>query len=114
MQLLRVWQYKEFYYMIDKTYQPSSFERRLYKQWMERGYFTPSVHSDAPPFSMVTPPPNITGQLHLGHGLDNAIQDTLGKTLCQVYARSPERKSAIKMDVGGLFGSVYIKKGNEK
>lgn len=63
--------------MIDKTYQPSSFERRLYKQWMERGYFTPSVHSDAPPFSMVTPPPNITGQLHLGHGLDNAIQDTL-------------------------------------
>ena len=63
--------------MLDKTYQPSSFERRLYKQWMERGYFTPSVSSDAPHFSMVTPPPNITGQLHLGHGLDNAIQDTL-------------------------------------
>ena len=63
--------------MLDKTYQPASFERNLYKRWMSRGYFTPSASSSAPHFSMVTPPPNITGQLHLGHGLDNAIQDTL-------------------------------------
>lgn len=63
--------------MMDKTYQPKDFERNLYKWWMDMGYFTPSANSDKPYFSMVTPPPNITGQLHLGHGLDNAIQDTL-------------------------------------
>lgn len=63
--------------MIEKTYQPKTFESDLYKWWMKQGYFTPKAESDKPYFSMVTPPPNITGQLHLGHGLDNAIQDTL-------------------------------------
>ncbi len=63
--------------MIEKTYQPNLFERDLYRWWMEQGYFTPKAESDKPHFSMVTPPPNITGQLHLGHGLDNAIQDSL-------------------------------------
>ena len=63
--------------MIDKTYQPKQFEGSLYKWWMKQGYFTPKAEVGKPYFSMVTPPPNITGQLHLGHGLDNAIQDTL-------------------------------------
>ncbi len=63
--------------MIDKSYQPKQFEGSLYKWWMEQGYFTPKAEIGKPYFSMVTPPPNITGQLHLGHGLDNAIQDTL-------------------------------------
>ncbi len=63
--------------MIEKTYQPNLFERDLYRWWMDQGYFTPKAESDKPHFSMVTPPPNITGQLHLGHGLDNAIQDSL-------------------------------------
>ncbi len=63
--------------MIEKTYQPNLFERDLYRWWMKQGYFTPKADSDKPHFSMVTPPPNITGQLHLGHGLDNAIQDSL-------------------------------------
>lgn len=63
--------------MIDKTYQPSTFERDLYSRWMKQGYFTPKAEIGKPYFSMVTPPPNITGQLHLGHGLDNAIQDSL-------------------------------------
>lgn len=63
--------------MIDKTYQPSQFEKELYARWISQGYFTPEASSDKPYFSMVTPPPNITGQLHLGHGLDNAIQDSL-------------------------------------
>ncbi len=63
--------------MIDKTYQPTQFESDLYSNWIEKGYFTPKANSDKPHFSMVTPPPNITGQLHLGHALDNAIQDTL-------------------------------------
>lgn len=63
--------------MIDKTYQPNQFERSLYVWWMKQGYFTPEADPERPHFSMVTPPPNITGQLHLGHGLDNAIQDSL-------------------------------------
>ena len=63
--------------MLDKTYQPSAFESKLYETWMKKGYFTPKAEIGKPYFSMVTPPPNITGQLHLGHGLDNAIQDTL-------------------------------------
>lgn len=63
--------------MIDKTYQPNQFESDLYKWWIKQGYFTPKAEADKTHFSMVTPPPNITGQLHLGHGLDNAIQDSL-------------------------------------
>ena len=63
--------------MLEKTYQPNQFEHDLYHWWMNQGYFTPKAEPGKPYFSMVTPPPNITGQLHLGHGLDNAIQDTL-------------------------------------
>lgn len=63
--------------MLDKSYQPNQFEHDLYHWWMDQGYFTPKAEVGKPYFSMVTPPPNITGQLHLGHGLDNAIQDTL-------------------------------------
>ena len=63
--------------MLEKSYQPNLFEKDLYRWWMNQGYFTPKAEVGKPYFSMVTPPPNITGQLHLGHGLDNAIQDTL-------------------------------------
>ncbi len=63
--------------MLEKTYQPQQFEKEIYNNWMDKGYFKPDLNSDKPYFSMVTPPPNITGQLHLGHALDSAIQDTL-------------------------------------
>lgn len=63
--------------MIEKTYQPNLFEKELYLRWLKNGYFTPKAEIGKPYFSMVTPPPNITGQLHLGHALDNAIQDSL-------------------------------------
>ncbi len=62
---------------MEKSYQPNLFEKELYLQWMKKGYFMPETDTDKPYFSMVTPPPNITGQLHLGHALDNAIQDSL-------------------------------------
>ncbi len=62
---------------MEKTYQPNLFEKDLYKWWMKQGYFTPKAEPNKPYFSMVAPPPNITGQLHLGHGLDNAIMDSL-------------------------------------
>ena len=62
---------------LPKTYDPSSFEDRLYKKWNDRGYFKPSDDRNAPTFSIVIPPPNITGQLHMGHALDNTLQDIL-------------------------------------
>ena len=62
---------------MEKSYQPNLFEKDLYQWWMQQGYFTPEAKPGQPYFSMVAPPPNITGQLHLGHGLDNAIQDSL-------------------------------------
>ncbi len=62
---------------LPKTYDPSSFEDRLYKTWSERGYFKPSDDRNAPTYSIVIPPPNITGQLHMGHALDNTLQDVL-------------------------------------
>ncbi len=59
------------------TYDPANVEDRLYRQWEERGYFHAEVEEDKPPFTIVIPPPNITGQLHMGHALDNTLQDIL-------------------------------------
>lgn len=59
------------------TYNPREFEDKLYKWWEESGFFTPEVDKDKKPFSIVMPPPNITGKLHLGHALDNTLQDFL-------------------------------------
>ena len=60
-----------------KTYAPAELEDRLYKEWSEKGYFTPDTKGDAPAYTIVIPPPNITGQLHMGHALDNTLQDIL-------------------------------------
>ena len=62
---------------LEKKYDPKQFEERLYSEWEEKGYFKPSGKKDAPMFSIVMPPPNITGQLHMGHALDNTMQDVL-------------------------------------
>ncbi|WP_410496941.1 valine--tRNA ligase [Cellulosilyticum sp. ST5] len=62
---------------LEKVYDPSSVEERLYHQWMEKGYFHAEVEKDKKPFTIVMPPPNITGQLHMGHALDNTLQDIL-------------------------------------
>ncbi len=63
--------------LLEKNYNPKSFEDRLYKTWCEKGYFKPSEDSSAPSYTIVIPPPNITGQLHMGHALDNTLQDIL-------------------------------------
>ena len=62
---------------IAKTYDPGQVEDRLYREWMEKGYFHAKVEKDKEPFCIVIPPPNITGQLHMGHALDNTWQDIL-------------------------------------
>ena len=62
---------------LPKTYAPGEFEERIYKNWCEKGYFTPHIDKKKKPFTIVMPPPNITGQLHMGHALDNTLQDIL-------------------------------------
>ncbi len=64
----------------EKTYDFHSVEDRLYKQWMEDGCFQPVIDHDKKPYTIVIPPPNITGQLHMGHALDNVLQDILIRT----------------------------------
>ena len=72
---------------LDKTYNPSEIEGRIYDKWMEKKYFHAEVNRDKKPFSIVMPPPNITGQLHMGHALDNTMQDILirYKNLKRIY-----------------------------
>lgn len=60
-----------------KTYDPAQVEDRIYKEWVEKGYFHAEPDKNKTPFTIVIPPPNITGQLHMGHALDNTLQDTL-------------------------------------
>ena len=60
-----------------KTYAPESFEDRIYKTWMEKKCFHAEVDSKKKPYTIVIPPPNITGQLHMGHALDETLQDIL-------------------------------------
>ena len=60
-----------------KTYDPKGIEDRLYKKWEDNKYFHAKVDKDKKPFTIVMPPPNITGQLHMGHALDNTMQDIL-------------------------------------
>lgn len=62
---------------IPKVYDPASVEKKWYKYWEEHRYFHAEVEADKKPFSIVIPPPNVTGQLHMGHALDNTLQDIL-------------------------------------
>jgi valyl-tRNA synthetase len=63
-----------------KTYDPKEIEDRTYKKWLEKKYFHAEVDESKKPFTIVIPPPNITGQLHMGHALDNTMQDILIRT----------------------------------
>jgi valyl-tRNA synthetase len=63
--------------VIDKVYDPKQVEQKWYRLWMEKGYFTAEGVSAKPPFSIVIPPPNVTGVLHMGHALNNTLQDVV-------------------------------------
>ena len=62
---------------LPKVYEPQQVESKIYKMWEENGYFRPGKKADAKPFTIVMPPPNVTGQLHMGHAMDATLQDTL-------------------------------------
>lgn len=62
---------------LDKVYNPQEFEDKIYEKWEKEGYFTPEMDPEKEPYTIVIPPPNITGQLHMGHALDETLQDIL-------------------------------------
>lgn len=62
---------------MDTKYNPSQFEKQIYEKWEDGGYFKAKVNPDKKPFTIVMPPPNVTGYLHLGHALNNTIQDII-------------------------------------
>ena len=63
-----------------KNYNPGEFEGRIYESWCDNNYFAPAPDPKKPPFSIVIPPPNVTGQLHMGHALDQTLQDIIVRT----------------------------------
>jgi valyl-tRNA synthetase len=65
--------------MLDKTFTPKEVEARIYEQWMASGAFQANRKPDAEPFCIVIPPPNVTGRLHIGHALNNTLQDALAR-----------------------------------
>ncbi len=62
---------------LSKVYEPKQVESKIYTMWEQNGHFRPSENHDAKPFTIVMPPPNVTGQLHMGHAMDATLQDTL-------------------------------------
>ena len=62
---------------LEKNYDPKSFEDKIYKTWKEDGYFIAKIDENKKPFTIVMPPPNVTGNLHLGHAMNNTLQDIL-------------------------------------
>lgn len=62
---------------MNKTYDPKAFEERIYSKWLNKKYFHAAPNKNKKPFTIVIPPPNITGQLHIGHALDDTIQDSI-------------------------------------
>ena len=62
---------------LENTYNPQEFEEKLYVKWEEKGYFKPSMNKESEAYSIMMPPPNVTGKLHMGHALDGTIQDIL-------------------------------------
>src|SRR3990170_2492328 len=66
-----------FLFNMEKIFEPKKIEERWYKFWLEKGYFHANENSDKKSYCIVIPPPNITGALHIGHALNNTIQDIL-------------------------------------
>jgi len=63
--------------VLAKTYEPREIEEKWYQYWEENGLFKADIKADKPSFSIVIPPPNVTGSLHMGHALNNTLQDIL-------------------------------------
>ena len=90
---------------MDKTYQPDAIEKRWYQTWEQAGYFAPQ--GDGEPFCIMIPPPNVTGSLHMGHGFNNAVMDTLIR-----YRRMQGRRTLWQMgtDHAGIATQMVVER----
>jgi len=95
----------------DKGYDPHQTEKEWYRWWEESGFFTPDLDSDAEPYCIVIPPPNVTGSLHMGHGLNNTLQDILVR-----YYRMNGRKTLWLpgMDHAGIATQYVVERELKK
>ena len=93
---------------IPKVYDPASVEKKWYKFWEEHRYFHAEVEEGKEAFSIVIPPPNITGQLHMGHALDETMQDILIRFWqCECYGQIVEWLSNdMKYDIQAQFSRL--------
>ncbi|MFA4830275.1 MAG: class I tRNA ligase family protein, partial [Thermodesulfovibrionales bacterium] len=64
---------------LNKSYTPEGIEEKWYEIWVSRGYFKPEINPSGKPYSIVIPPPNVTGSLHMGHALNVTLQDVLAR-----------------------------------
>ena len=87
---------------LSKVYEPKEVERSIYEMWEAGGYFHAEQDETKKPFTIVMPPPNVTGQLHMGHAMDATLQDTLIRFCgCQVWTmRGSPPKSRWKKNCG--------------
>ena len=76
---------------LEKTYDPSQIEDRLYRKWEEKKYFHAEVDRSKKPFTIVMPPPNVTGQLHMGHALDSTERRAIGHCGSLVQTTQPSQ-----------------------
>src|SRR5438045_8970000 len=88
-----------------KTFEPGPIEARWYAHWEGQGLFRPQDRKDAQPFTIVMPPPNVTGSLHIGHALDNTLQDILVR-----HARMQGKDSlwVVGMDHAGIATQMVV------
>ena len=91
---------------IPKTYDPAAVEKKWYRFWEEHKYFHAEPEPDKKPFTIVIPPPNITGQLHMGHALDNTLQDILIRF--KLSFRSVNCQKAFRLSFYLFIGFFYL------
>ena len=100
---------------LSKTYDPKDIEDRLYEKWEKNGYFHAEVDRSKKPFTIVMPPPNITGQLHMGHALDNTMQDILTRYKRMQGFSAHEADAGLFHPVGARHGSrIYRNRGENR
>ena len=79
-----------------KTYDPKQIEEKMYEKWCENKYFHAEVDRSKKPFTTVMPPPNITGKLHMGHALDNTLQDILIRYKRMEFIKDQESSTGVR------------------
>jgi valyl-tRNA synthetase len=95
---------------LPKTFEPGPIEQRWYEHWEQRGLFRPADRMDREPWTIVMPPPNVTGSLHIGHALDNTLQDILTR---HARMRGKDARWVVGMDHAGIATQMVVERNLE-